>query len=163
MNPESNPLFTELTPPSGGLAKLRAKMEARRNRVQNSWLALLSAGASALVAFLILWQTGASIFIGHPGLAHVNFKARIFRPDLEAHPALSTLRLAQAIKTPVSVPAAMRHQVALSRVPLPSSKVIFYYIGTPPPSGKNSRHSLRSPALWGMSSQGEAKGKESNR
>ncbi len=69
-------LFEDLAPPSGGLQRLRARMEEERSPSRLSWLPAL-AGAAA-VALLLVWPRPAPAppwsAADHPALARYGYE-----------------------------------------------------------------------------------------
>ena len=116
-------MFERVDPPSGGLATLRARLDAeeRRTRSARWWLAGAAVAAIATVAVLfgpgLVTSSQVATFASLPG-------AR------EMGPALIAVGLAPPASEPVSVPSSARNATAVQRVPLATDDVVFYWVAT---------------------------------
>ncbi len=114
-------VFEELTPAPGGLAKLRARLDEEASRRPRQaarrmrWAAAVATVVLvAAIATAVLWRGGTS--------SHLELGAAADSP------AMVGLGLAPAPTDPVTVPAADRGCVAVERIPVADSDVIYYRV-----------------------------------
>jgi hypothetical protein len=112
MNEEFGELFEWLEPPTGGLARLRARMERppRRPALQ------LAAACLMLLALALVLVLSPS---AGPDRRAPDFGFVRLRLGIEPKPA-----------EPLTVPDDMRELSAVSRVPLDDERVLFYLVGS---------------------------------
>jgi hypothetical protein len=110
------PLFRELAPPPGGLARLRDRLEAaeaRRRRLALGWGAASALAAAALALVVTLTPQGQA-----PALPPLALRS----------PALVRLGIQSPPDAPVTVPPEARARIAVSAVPVTDPGVIYYRV-----------------------------------
>ena len=121
--------FTQLDPPPGGLAALRARLQQAdvphaqaHGRRRAAWFVTALATAAAAVAGVILaWPGGPR----PPGL--------IEQATADHYPSLVSLGLAAPPSEPVTLLAPQDSALRLRRVPSHSNAVVFYLAHAPAP------------------------------
>jgi hypothetical protein len=125
---ELEDLFVDLEPPSGGLQRLRRRLDAepveapRRRRWRISWVT-----AAAAAAVVVVWLAVAPAILGGPTLMVA---------AEEALPGLVHLGLADPPSEPVTVPEEERSRVAIERVTTATDAVVYYRVVTLDDEGK---------------------------
>ena len=110
-------IFDTLSPPPGGLTRLRARIRAdRRHRLRNRSLALSAATTVALVLPALLLAPGGNALESLPGLASDPLAIRMGLVDPPAEV--------------VSIRPDLRGQYAVRQVPTSDERVVFYMIGS---------------------------------
>jgi hypothetical protein len=110
-------LFEVLEPPPGGLARLRARIEAHERSMRRTGLLF---GAAGLAAALLLITVLLLAPPAHRALLH----------GAEGDLLAIRLGLAAAPEEPVTIPPALRGSYAASRVPTSDDRVTYYRIGS---------------------------------
>ncbi len=117
MNPD--PLFETLEPPPGGLPSLRARLRAEQRRAvlrRRAWATSIAAGAAAAVV--------AAAIVLAPGPSSRQ------TPSLPDDPALAALALTDVESASVQVPDESLGAVAVERVPLSTTNVVYYRVAS---------------------------------
>lgn len=125
-------VFEELTPPPGGLQKLRTRLDevarqelrARRPMQRTRWAFALAAVACLLTLVAVqVWQPGSR--------AAANWSELI---PADGNPALTRLGLTEPPLAAVSVPPQQSHRIALQHVEVNTPGVLYYRFAVLPGS-----------------------------
>lgn len=114
-------LFEELTPPNGGLDRLRARLDHEPVR-QHRRRALASA-AIAMAATAFIFAVAVMVWPTSQPQLHLDMAT-----ILAVSPAAVRLGLATAPSEPVSVASDQRRHMAVERVEVADQKVLFYRV-----------------------------------
>jgi hypothetical protein len=112
-------LFGELTPPAGGLDRLRARLDrepVRQRRRRSAAAAGLAITAAAIILAVILTPMGRPEPYSGPGTTFA------------ANPAAVRLGLTTAPTEPVSIAPDQRHRMAVQRVEVADQRILFYRV-----------------------------------
>lgn len=112
-------LFEVLDPPAGGAARLRARIASEAARRRAARRRLQWSTAAVVAAGITVW-----------GALSVSRSARPIPPAPELELVRIQFGLADPPSEPVTIPAALRGEVAARRVPLPTDAVVFYFVGS---------------------------------
>jgi len=125
MSDKQPTLFPELTPPPGGLQKLRLRLDKERESRHRRAYGVALALASALVIFLVLHL---GVGVSWPGSRSDDALQRLILASGGPNPALVRLGLAEAPPAAVTLTAREQRRVALQPVPVADSRVIYYRV-----------------------------------
>lgn len=122
MNDPMEELFQDLSPPEGGLARLRLRLQAegRREAAQRRFRVAAVVAASLVLLALIPYV----VFRGFPTVPADRDLGR------KVESALFALRTPRAPSEPFELAAGERSCAAALRVPTRDSRVAFYFLAT---------------------------------
>ena len=110
-------LFDQLTPPPGGLADLRRRIDRRAARRRRGFRLATACAGVAVVALLALWLA-------------LPLRSRGPAPWLDRDDLYAVrLGLVAPPSEPVTVPAADKDRVAVQRVATRDPRIVFYRVG----------------------------------
>ena len=124
MNDNRKAIFTELAPPPHGLERFRERL-TQETGTPHAHVRYLAFGAASLLICFALITLLYGPFAPSRDIAQNQGLARLRE---EFDPAMIRLGLAHMPSEPVTIPADQRRNIAVQRVPIPDSDVIYYRI-----------------------------------